>query len=137
MSISRLTIANQMLSLIGSIQPDPLSAAHVPDHSVQTTASNKARPRKAPAPEPIVEDIEIPDAAEDSDEEDTFQQLGRLGDEAAAREAAKKAKAEEEAKAQAEAKTEKKRKRKEAKESAGGADEDAQPEKKKKKKKTS
>ena len=82
-------------------------------------------------PQPIVEDIEIPDAAAASDEEDTFQQLGRLGDEATARETAKKAQEEEKTKA------EKKRKRK-AKESITNADaeDDTQREKKKKKKKT-
>jgi DNA-directed RNA polymerase I subunit RPA43 len=128
---TRLTIANQMLSLVGSIQPDPLSSIHMPDHSIQLTTATKERPKKVAVPEPIIQDTEIPDAADDSDEEDTFQHLGRLGDEAIAREAAQRIKAEEAAK------SDKKRKRKDAKETIAAGDEDAQPEKKKKKKKAS
>ena len=76
-------------------------------------------------PEPPVEVPEAADGEAGSDEEDTFQALGRLGDEAAAREAVRKAKGE------------KKRKRKEAKEAAQDGEGGAQREKKKKKKKTS
>ncbi|GJE94424.1 DNA-directed RNA polymerase I subunit rpa43 [Phanerochaete sordida] len=123
-----LTIANQMLSLIGSIQADPFSPEHAPDHSVQTTAPKKPKQRTAPEPKPPVEVLEILDEDADSDE-DTFQALGRLGDEAIAREAARKA--------EEQAKSEKKRKRKEAKESVQDAEDEGQTEKKKKKKKTS
>ena len=42
----RLTVANQMLSLVGSIQPDPFSPLHAPDHSVQTTSSKPAKSTK-------------------------------------------------------------------------------------------
>lgn len=123
MFLLRLTIANQMLSLIGSIQADPFSPEHLPDHTIQTTAPKAQRQPKVPEPEPVVEDE---DEAAASEEEDTFQALGRLGDEAVAR----RAKAEEEVK------NEKKRKRKGVKE-AGPDVEEAQVEKKKKKKKTS
>lgn len=119
-----LTVANQMLSLLGSIQPDPFSDAHTADHTVQTTTKPKARKAPEPAPAPVPEAEEA-----DSDEEDTFQALGRLGDEAAAREAAQKA--------EQQAKNERKRKRKEAREAAADAADDGQAEKKKKKKKTS
>ena len=110
-----------MLSLVGSIQPDPFSPEHVPDHAVQTTTTEAQR--KAPEPEPAVEDVPVVD----SEEEDTFEMLGRLGDEATAR----RAKAEEAAK------NAKKRKRKEGKEAGKDSEGGAQVEKKKKKKKTS
>ncbi|KIP11647.1 hypothetical protein PHLGIDRAFT_83323, partial [Phlebiopsis gigantea 11061_1 CR5-6] len=90
-----MTIANQMLSLIGSIQVDPFSPEHVPDHNVQTSAQKTPRARKAPEPEPEPIPEEIAEDAIDSEEEDTFQALGRMGDEAAAR----RAKAEQDAQA--------------------------------------
>ena len=113
-----------MLSLLGSIQLNPFSPEHIPDHTVQTIASKPQRQRRLPEPEPTADDI--PDEAADSEEEDTFEMLGRLGDEASAR----RAKVEEDAKSA------KKRKRKEAK-VGKDAEEDVQVEKKKKKKKTS
>lgn len=116
-----------MLSLIGSIQPDPFSPAHAPDHTVQSTTTKTQRQRKAPEPEPPVPEPTFPEELVDSEDEDTFQALGRMGDEAIARQA----------KAEEDAKSAKKRKRKEAKESAPDGEEEAQPDKKKKKKKTS
>lgn len=38
-----LTIANQMLSLLGSIQHDPFSPDHVPERAILTTTTNKTR----------------------------------------------------------------------------------------------
>ncbi|EKM54609.1 uncharacterized protein PHACADRAFT_258586 [Phanerochaete carnosa HHB-10118-sp] len=125
-TVTGLTIANRMLSLVGSIQSDPFSPDHVPDHSVYTTASNSTQ-RKVRERRPPVEVPEVVEEEADSDEEDTFQALGRLGDEAAARETAQKA--------EERAKSEKKRKRKENKESAQDAEDEEQAEKKKKKKK--
>lgn len=75
-----------MLSLVGSIQPDPFSPAHVPDHSVAAAA-----PRWQPAAAP--QDVAMADVEEvDEDEdEDAFETLGRMGDEAAERKAAAEA----------------------------------------------
>ena len=38
-----LTIANQMLSLVGSIQLDPFSPEHVPERAILTSSTNKTR----------------------------------------------------------------------------------------------
>lgn len=118
-----------MLSLIGSIQADPFSPEHVPEKNVQISVP----PPRRQANEAESEVDEAMGDEPDSENEDTFETLGRLGDAAAEREAVKKAKDEE-------AKEAKKRKRKEAKAAASAVtsqDGDAQPEKKKKKKKSS
>ncbi|KAL6305215.1 hypothetical protein BKA93DRAFT_749331 [Sparassis latifolia] len=133
-----LTVANQMLSLVGSIQPDPFSPEHVPVH---TAAASESREKAAPSniadePEPLAVDGDSPDIAmdgEDEEEEDTFEMLGRLADEAAAQEKEQRAKEEEAAR------KEKRRKRKEAKSVQGqdGAASDVPEAKKAKKKKKS
>ncbi|KAI0046083.1 hypothetical protein FA95DRAFT_1560516 [Auriscalpium vulgare] len=83
-TIVGLMVANQMLSLVGSIQPDPLSPNHVP------IAAERARsPPRAPSP-PLPDAV---DAAsdEEEEEEDVFAELMRQG---ANSEAAQKAEAE-------------------------------------------
>ncbi|KAH9948666.1 hypothetical protein B0H21DRAFT_655967, partial [Amylocystis lapponica] len=103
-----LTIANQMLSLVGSVQLDPFSPEHVPSH--QTAAASTSQVNRAqaeleePEADPALDDF--PNGGSDS-EEDTFEMLGRRGDEAVARDAERRAKEEEAAK------KERKRKRKE------------------------
>lgn len=126
-----LTIANQMLSLVGSIQPNPFSPEHVPKAAV--TTSKAARPAR---PDPTLMSEREVDAliegAEDSSEEDAFQKLGRLGDEAEAAERRAREAAEEAAR------KEKKRKRRESKAQENGGDGvEASGEKKSKKKKKS
>lgn len=125
----RLTIANQMLSLVGSIQHDPFSPEHVPDHSTITVSS-----RKQPATQPAAAS-EIFDWGEDanSDEDvDTFETLARLNNEAEEVEGAQQSKQTKDD----EEKKEKKRKRKSEKAAAQAEDgADGQPEKKRKKKK--
>ena len=63
-----LTIANQMLSLVGSIQLDPFSPEHVPERAILTSSTNKTRtiPPTASAQEVemLIEGID-----EESDEE--------------------------------------------------------------------
>ncbi|THH00752.1 hypothetical protein EW026_g1827 [Hermanssonia centrifuga] len=125
LTVVGLTIANQMLSLIGSIQLDPFSPEHVPDHTI-AVASTRQRPAESA---PNVDDVEILEEASDSDDEDTFEALGRLGDEAAAKEAKRKT---NEAEAE---KKERKRKRKEKVSANEEGEEGASQEKKKKKKK--
>ncbi|KAM5538915.1 hypothetical protein V8D89_007410 [Ganoderma adspersum] len=125
-----LTIANQMLSLVGSIQPDPFSPEHVPKApltTVSTTSRNAAasQPPSAPLSEREV-DAMIKDNDDDSDI-DPFQKLGKMGDDAERR--AREAQ-------EAETHKEKKRKRRESK-VQGGAAPDAAGEKKSKKKKKS
>lgn len=46
----RLTIANQMLSLIGSVQPDPFSPEHVPRTKPERAQSHQPSPRSVPEP---------------------------------------------------------------------------------------
>lgn len=113
-----------MLSLTGSIQSDPFSPSHVPEnaHNQQQEATSKSH--GGASPDPFGD--EVPDAAEDSDE-DTFGMLGRLGDEAAAQDAERRAKEEEDAR------REKKRKRKEAKAQMGTGDTGQEKKSKKKK----
>jgi len=120
-----LTVANQMLSLIGSIQPDPFSAEH-DSGGVPTAQARQAAPSSLDA-HGVPRDVEGED---DSSDEDTFGMLGRLGDEAAAKEAQRRA--EEEA---ASAK-ERKRKRKAEKSQAAGVGVEPTSERKSKKKKS-
>ncbi|GLB37135.1 putative SHS2 domain found in N terminus of Rpb7p/Rpc25p/MJ0397 [Lyophyllum shimeji] len=99
-----LTIANEMLSLLGSLQEDPFS----PEHRPESGAAAKT--------ESEMDDIEVQhevEPKEDEEEEegdsddDTFKTLGKMTDEVAVAEAAKRA-----AEAAALAEKEKKRKRK-------------------------
>jgi DNA-directed RNA polymerase I subunit RPA43 len=85
---SRLTVANEMLSLLGSIQVDPFSPAHVPGPSTKATQFVSDDEVQQDEPPVISED------GDDESDEDTFQQLGRKADEAAAQEANRKAEAE-------------------------------------------
>ncbi|PIL35831.1 hypothetical protein GSI_01491 [Ganoderma sinense ZZ0214-1] len=131
-----LTIANQMLSLVGSIQPDPFSPEHVPKASLTTvsTASRKAaasQPPSAPLSErevdAMIDDDDDDDDDDDGSDMDPFGKLGKMGDEAERR--AREAQ-------EAEARKEKKRKRKEAKVQEGATPEGAGEKKIKKKKKS-
>ena len=94
-----------MLSLVGSIQPDPFSPEHVPDNSILSTTT--APKRRVVEEQTIAIEVDEPanepgaDEGEE-DDEDAFEMLGRMGDEA-----------ERKAKEAAE-KKERKRKRKEA-----------------------
>ncbi|KAI0769756.1 hypothetical protein BD413DRAFT_556633 [Trametes elegans] len=125
-----LTIANQMLSLVGSIQADPFSPEHVPKAPV-TTATSGSKPQPGSRPETVALSEREVDAlieeADETDDEDAFQKLGRLGDEAEAAQRRAQAEAEEAAR------KEKKRKRRESKTQDG---EDAGEKKSKKKKKS-
>ncbi|KII92251.1 hypothetical protein PLICRDRAFT_103985 [Plicaturopsis crispa FD-325 SS-3] len=150
-----LTVANEMLSLLGSIQLDPFSPDHVPD------TGNAKRAASEPASDISLDDLAVDNQLDvgreeeeesirqyekeeeeegEEEEEDPFQQLGRLGDEAAAREAERRAEeAAEAAKAKAE-KAERKRKRKEAKalkvKTEDGVEGEVKEKKKTKRKKT-
>lgn len=76
----RLTMANQMLSIIGSIQPDPFSPEHVPKRTAPASLESEE------ADEVLNQLVTEPAAAddlEDSDEEnDAFRRLGKMADEA-------------------------------------------------------
>ncbi|KAH9892460.1 hypothetical protein C8Q73DRAFT_698109 [Cubamyces lactineus] len=121
-----LTIANQMLSLVGSIQPDPFSPTHVPVAPV-TTATKPAK--AASRPDTVMmsekEVDEMIEEGEDSEDEDPFQKLGRMADEAEAKERRAREEAEEAAR------KEKKRKRRESKAQEGDADDKKSKKKKK------
>ncbi|KZT66361.1 hypothetical protein DAEQUDRAFT_730335 [Daedalea quercina L-15889] len=131
-SCNSLTIANQMLSLVGSIQPDPFSPTH--QHAPPTQTASSSREVSRVLAGPFDDDIAVAELDLDeglgTDEEDTFGMLGRLGDEAAAREAEQREKEKQAAKG------EKKRKRKEAVEQADGTAQKP-PKEKTKRKKTS
>jgi len=97
------TIANEMLSLRGSIQLDPFSPAHVLQTSMKTSEEPSETSTAA------VRDAVFPPEEEEEEEGsdvDTFEQLGRMSDNAVAMEAKRRA---EEAK---EYETRKKQKRK-------------------------
>lgn len=77
----RLTMANQMLSVVGSIQPDPFSPEHVPKRaapiSLESEEANEV------LNELITEEALEDDLGEESDDEnDTFRRLGKMADEA-------------------------------------------------------
>jgi DNA-directed RNA polymerase I subunit RPA43 len=101
-----------MLSLRGSIQPDPFSPAHVPQMTMKAMSEPASESSTA-----VVRDVILPFEEEEEEEEgedeeiDMFERLGRMGDEAVALEA--KRRAEEEATEAAKAK-ENKRKRKDS-----------------------
>ena len=97
-----------MLSLVGSIQSDPFSPEHQPAPPTQTASSSRevSRVLTGPLDDTAMAELDL-DEGLATDEEDTFGMLGRLGDEAAAREAEERAKEKEAAKG------EKKRKRRE------------------------
>ncbi|KAG6896431.1 hypothetical protein C0992_008308 [Termitomyces sp. T32_za158] len=101
-----LMVANEMLSLLGSIQSDPFSPEHVPESG---TAAAKTSPTESEVERAEVQsEIQPDDEDESDDDEDTFKTLGKMSEDAAAQEKARRL-AEEEA---ALAEKEKKRKRK-------------------------
>ena len=121
-------MANQMLSVIGSIQPDPFSPEHVPKTVPVSPESEEAdEVLNQLMTEPTGED----DLGEDTDEDnDTFRRLGKMADEAkraelkvrqeaeaaaAAAKAAKKEKKKRDKKRPAEGSTTQERKAKKAK----------------------
>ncbi|KAG6862220.1 hypothetical protein C0995_002151 [Termitomyces sp. Mi166 len=100
-----LTVANEMLSLLGSMQSDPFSPEHVPESGLAV----KASPTESEAERAEVQnEIQIDDEDESDSDEDTFKTLGKMSEDAAAQEKARRL-ADEEA---ALADKEKKRKRK-------------------------
>lgn len=106
-----------MLSLVGSLQLDPFSPAHVPS---ATPNSKPSQPRTQPQPS----ELDLVEQEIDSEEEDTFGMLGRVGNDAARREADAK-------KADVEAK--KHKEKKERKRKKEGTDAGQEGERKKKK----
>ncbi|KAG6813640.1 hypothetical protein H0H92_008877 [Tricholoma furcatifolium] len=72
-----LTVANEMLSLLGSIQPDPFSTAHVPESGPAT----KTSPTESEVE--VQKEIEVIDEDDGLDsDEDTFKTLGKNAAEA-------------------------------------------------------
>ncbi|KAI0339823.1 hypothetical protein BDW22DRAFT_1360844 [Trametopsis cervina] len=122
-----LTIANQMLSLVGSIQHDPFSPELLASQPNLTTTSR----RQSGAVHPVAnEDADpIEEQGESDDEVDTFDTLARIQNTqpVAVESDPKQRDADDERK-------ERKRKRKAEKEAARAADGEGKPEKKKKKK---
>ena len=91
-----LTIANDMLSLIGSIQPDPFDPRHdaAPSRSQEVEDEDEelpAAPLRASASDDEDADIAKVDQEEEEDAEGLLQKLGREADKVAAK-AAKKEK---------------------------------------------
>jgi DNA-directed RNA polymerase I subunit RPA43 len=90
----RLTVANEMLSLLGSLQNDPFSPEHV---------AERGSPSKTVLGESDIEDIEVEREIEPSPEEedieiDTFERLGKMSDKAEAEGRKRKRKGEEKSK---------------------------------------
>ncbi|KAF8894143.1 hypothetical protein BD779DRAFT_1505440 [Infundibulicybe gibba] len=87
-----LTVANEMLSLLGSIQTDPFSPDHVPRAGPLNDTSGGTGSDSEGSGEPD-EGMYNEDALEiaSDDEEDTFVKLGLEADKAASREAKRKA----------------------------------------------
>lgn len=73
-------MANQMLSVIGSIQLDPFSQEHVPKRT--TPASPESEEAVEVFNQLITEPVATDDLEEDSDENDAFRRLGKMADEA-------------------------------------------------------
>ena len=109
-----MTVANQMLSLKGSLQPDPFSPHHVPQPAVPSAQLNdeadEAEEREVSATLPSQRSPEDAGAVDDSDdEEDPFAHLNLVRDEAVAAKEREKEEKERE-------KEEKKKRKKERKE---------------------
>ena len=78
--ILRLTMANQMLSVIGSIQPDPFSPEHVPKRTAPVSPESEEADEVL---NQLVMESAVADELEDSDEaNNTFRRLGKRADEA-------------------------------------------------------
>lgn len=109
-----LTVANQMLSLKGSIQPDPFSPEHVPQPAVRANAK--------PAEEDDAEEEkesqypENPNEDSDLEEEDPFRHLNQVREKAEERDAAEKERENDEKTREKEEKRRKKKEKKERKE---------------------
>ncbi|KAG5342924.1 hypothetical protein C0989_005873 [Termitomyces sp. Mn162] len=81
-----LTVANEMLSLLGSIQSDPFSPEHLPESG----PAAKASPTESELERAEVQnEIQLADDDE-SDDEDTFKTLGKMSEDAAAQEKARR-----------------------------------------------
>lgn len=93
-AINRLTVANEMLSLQGSIQPDPFSPKHIA-HPNKTALSPAFRQDEASEVD-ARDDGGKEEQEEDESDEDGFRHLARLTDEAQATQKAKRAKEEAE-----------------------------------------
>jgi DNA-directed RNA polymerase I subunit RPA43 len=70
-------MANQMLSVVGSIQPDPFSPHHVP---AQTTSSPTQSQEDDEAE--VLSELVIDHSNSSEDEEDAFAKLGKMADKA-------------------------------------------------------
>jgi len=74
-------MANQMLSVIGSIQPDPFSPEHVPKRAAPVSPESEEADEVLN--QLVIESAAGDDLGDDSDEEnDTFRRLGKMADEA-------------------------------------------------------
>ena len=80
MTVDRFTIANQMLSLQGSLHDDPFSPLHVPA-PMKANSERAASESSTAVVRAYVEEEE-----EEESEVDTFEKLGRMADEAEAAE---------------------------------------------------
>ena len=100
--LHRLTVANQMLSLVGSIQPDPFSSEHVP----------QPKPDRVQSPRPPPGSLSEPIESEGAEEGGEVA-LATRGDEKREKEAEKNAKRKRK-QDNAAAKSERKPKRKKA-----------------------
>ena len=73
-------MANQMLSVIGSIQLDPFSPEHAPKRAAPVSPESEEADEVL---NQLVTEPAVTDDLEDSDEEnDTFRRLGKMADEA-------------------------------------------------------
>lgn len=69
----RLTVANEMLSLLGSLQPDPFSSRHVVQHNTEGRKEEAEEDDRS-----MEEDGSESDSESSSDSEvDTLQMLGK------------------------------------------------------------
>jgi len=73
--LQRLTIANEMLSLIGSLHSDPFSPQHVPHRKPESENEGDSESESGLGLEEPLDDDE-----EEESEEDTLKQLGRRRD---------------------------------------------------------
>ncbi|KAL5528546.1 hypothetical protein ACEPAF_7682 [Sanghuangporus sanghuang] len=108
-----MTVANQMLSLRGSLQPDPFSPHHVPQPATQLEIEEDEEDEREVNATLMVQRSPTGALDDSNDEEDPFAQLNLARDEVMQREAAAKEREKEE---KAKEKEEKKRRKKERKE---------------------
>ena len=73
-------MANQMLSVIGSIQPDPFSPVHAPERTVSVSPESEEADEVL---NQLVMESAVADELEDSDEaSNAFRRLGKRADDA-------------------------------------------------------